>query len=89
MNAAGYIGLAILPVALLSAAGPLQSAQTKRQNGAKSVPSTASAAKKDNSEWNADPLRGWVPTQARHEDKKSAAKSPKQTGKANDKANKF
>ena len=89
MGAAGFIGLAILQIGLLSVAAPVRSAQPSRQKGYKMAGSTPSAAK-ENTQWAADPLRGWVPAEMRHEEKekKSATKQRQQT-KPNDRRNKF
>ncbi len=91
MKAAGYIGLVILQSGLLSVAAPVRSAQPSRQQEPKMAGSTHNAAK-NHTQWAADPLRGWIPAEPRHEEKekKSATtqRQHKQT-KANDKTNKF
>jgi hypothetical protein len=89
MKAAGYIGLAILQIGLLSVATPVRSAQPSRQKEPKTAGSTHRAAK-NNTQWAADPLRGWIPTETRHDEKekKSATKQRQQT-KPNDRTNKF
>ena len=75
MKAAGYIGLVILQSALLSVAAPVRSAPPKEHKQHKTASSTHSRAK-DSTQWVADPLRGWVPTETRHEEneKNSAIK---------------
>ncbi len=91
MEAAGYIGvgLVILQLGLLSGAGPVRSAQPSRQKAPKMAQSTHGAGK-NNTQWAADPLRGWIPAETRHEEKekKSATKQRQQT-KANERKNKF
>ena len=68
MKTAGYIGLVILQCGLLSVAAPVLNAQPKAQNQHKTASSTHGRAK-DSTQWVADPLRGWVPTETRHEEK--------------------
>lgn len=89
MGAAGYIGLVILQISLLSTATTVRSAQPSRQKEPKMAGSTHNAAK-NNTQWAADPLRGWIPAEPRHEEKekKSATKQRQQT-KPNDRRNKF
>jgi len=89
MGVAGYIGLVILQIGLLSVAAPVRSAQPSQQNQHKTAGSTHRAVKY-NTQWAADPLRGWIPAETRHDEKekKSATKQRQQT-KPNDRTNKF
>ena len=89
MGVAGYIGLAILQIGLLSGAAPVQSAQPSQQNHHKAAGS-AHRATKTHTQWAADPLRGWIPAEPDHveKEKNSAAKQRQQT-KSKDRTNKF
>jgi hypothetical protein len=89
VKAAGYIGLVILQIGLLSVAAPARSAQPKEQHQHKTASSTHSRAK-DSTQWAADPLHGWIPAETRHDEKekKSATKQRQQT-KPNDRTNRF
>ena len=89
MKAAGYIGLVILQISLLSAATTVRSAQPSRQKEPKMAGSTHHAAK-NNTQWAADPLRGWIPAEPRHDEKeKKPATKQRQQTKPNDRTNRF
>jgi hypothetical protein len=72
VRAAGYIGLVIVQIGLLSVATTVRSAQPNRQNEQKpeKAPRAPSAAK-NHAQWAADPAQGWVPAETGHEEKKS------------------
>lgn len=93
MGAAGYIGLVILQIGLISAATTVLSAQSSRQNEPQTAtPTRAPSAAKNNAQWAADPVRGWVPAETRQEGKEkkpTTKQGMRSQAKANDKTNKF
>jgi hypothetical protein len=70
MGVAGYIGLVILQIGLLSASTTVRSAQASRQNEPKTAtPTRTSSAAKNDAQWAADPVRGWVSAETSQEGK--------------------